>query len=94
MRTPPPIMHRYDFTYPVCLTIPDKADDRFACGEDGGRWFRPPPCMASDIGWIDENQVAHFQGDRARLEFALVKMLREFSGLPIKAEGPAGSRLP
>ena len=92
--TPPPIMHRYDFSYPVCITIPGKADERSARGEDDGGWFRPPPCTASDIGWIDENRVAHFQGDRARLEFALVKMLREFYGLPIKAAGPASSRLP
>jgi len=92
--TPPPIIHRYDFAYPVCITIPDKADDRSTRSEDDGGWFRPPPCMASDIGWIDENRVAHFQGDRACLKFALVKMLREFYGLPIKAAGPAGSRLP
>jgi len=85
--TPPPIMHRYEFTYPVCITIPAKVDDRFAQTEDGGGWFRRPPCRASDIGWIDGDRVAHFQGDRAHLEFAFVKMLREFYGLPIKPSG-------
>jgi hypothetical protein len=79
--TPPPIMHR--FIYPMCIAIPDRADDRFAQTEDHGGWFRRPPCRAGDIGWIDENQVAHFQSDRARLELALVKMLGEFCGLPV-----------
>ena len=79
--TPPPIMHQ--FTYPACIAIPNKADDRFAQAKDHGGWICRPPCRASDIGWIDENQVVHFQGDRARLELALVKMLGEFYGLPI-----------
>jgi hypothetical protein len=78
--TPPPIMNR--FTYPVCIAIPDPADGRFAQSEDHGGWFRRPPCRASDIGWIGEDQVAHFQDDRARLELALVKMPGEFYGLP------------
>jgi hypothetical protein len=79
--TPPPIMHQ--ITYPACIAIPNRSDDRFAQAEDDRGWFHRPPCKADDIGWIDENQVAHFQGDRARLELALVKMLGEFYGLPI-----------
>ena len=78
---PPPIMNQ--FTYPVCIAIPDQADGRFPKTKDHGGWFRRPPCRAGDIGWIDEDQVAHFQGDRARLELALVKLFGEFYGLPI-----------
>jgi hypothetical protein len=82
--TPPPIMHSTEFRYPVCLGIPSTVDTRFAQTEDDGGWFRRPPCKATDIGWIDENHVAHFHATTVQLEFALVKMLGEFYGLPIK----------
>jgi hypothetical protein len=61
-------------------------DSRSTQTEDGDGWFRRPPCKATDIGWIDENHVAHFRAAPAHLEFVLVKMLGEFYGLPIKPD--------
>jgi hypothetical protein len=67
-------LNRRAFSFPVCLQEPRDGDPF---------WFRNPPCRPTDIGWIDEDHHAHITSDPERTRRVVVRMLKEFYGLPI-----------